>query len=572
MNTCPFSPRLEQSQIPWVGVSYCLGQGEINPYFTSPCLIGYQIGARVGRKSIRPLRVYRLPFPLTGRLVGRMQYAPTFPEKDKGSLGMRFPLSRTMADQYVFHSSMSNRLSDRYPGRGVLHTLFARLSSTLSPLTERLVGRMQYAPTLSKKEEVSLGRCFLLSLTMADKYVFHFFMSNRLSDRYPSRGILHTPHIDSTSTPTPFAGRLVRRIQYAPTLPTEKSDLKGWCEVMFGARRDEYVFHFFMSNRLSDRYPGRAQKHTPLNHSRKGYSIARQTIWGRMQYAPTLPAEKSDLMGWWEGMFWEKGEEYVFHFSMSNRLLDRYPGRGVLHTPLAHLSSTLSSFAGRLVGRMQYAPTLPEKDEVSSCRCFPLSRTIRDKSVFLFSMSNWLSDRYPGRAQKHTPLARLSSTPTPFAGRLVGRMQYAPILSEKDKVSSGRCFPLSRTMVDKYVSFFSMSNRLSDRYPCRGVLHTPHIDLTSTLSPFAGRLVGRMLLRPTLPAEKSDFKGCCGVMFGTRRDEYVFHFSMSNRLSDRYPGRGAKAYAPCAFIVYPFAPCGRLVGRMLLRPYIVGKR
>ena len=329
---------------------------------------------------------------------------------------------------------------------------------------------------------------------------------------------------------------------------------------------DKYVFHFFMSNRLSDRYPGRAQKHTPLNHSRKGYSIARQTIWGRMQYAPTLPAEKSDLMGWWEGMFWEKGEEYVFHFSMSNRLLDRYPGRGVLHTPLAHLSSTLSSFAGRLVGRMQYAPTLPEKDEVSSCRCFPLSRTIRDKSVFLFSMSNWLSDRYPGRAQKHTPLARLSSTPTPFAGRLVGRMQYAPILSEKDKVSSGRCFPLSRTMVDKYVSFFSMSNRLSDRYPCRGVLHTPHIDLTSTLSPFAGRLVGRMLLRPTLPAEKSDFKGCCGVMFGTRRDEYVFHFSMSNRLSDRYPGRGVLNTPLACLSSTPTPFAGRLVGRMQYDP------
>ena len=73
----------------------------------------------------------------------------------------------------------------------------------------------------------SLGRCYLLSRTMADQYVFHSIMSNRLSDRYPGRGVLNTPYIDSTSTPTPFAGRLVRRMQYAPTLSAEKSDSKG---------------------------------------------------------------------------------------------------------------------------------------------------------------------------------------------------------------------------------------------------------------------------------------------------------------------------------------------------------
>ena len=71
-------------------------------------------------------------------------------------------------------------------------------------------------------------------------------------------------------------------------------------------------------------------------------------------------------------------DEYVFHFSMFNRLSDRYPCRGVLNTPPAHLSSTISPFAGRLVGRMQYAPTFPEKDKVSSGRCFLLSRTVRD--------------------------------------------------------------------------------------------------------------------------------------------------------------------------------------------------
>ena len=121
------------------------------------------------------------------------------------------------------------------------------------------------------------------------------------------------------------------------------------------------------------------------------------------------------------------------------------------HTLPAHLSSTISPFAGHLVGRMQYAPTLPEKDEVSSGRYFLLSWTVRGKSVFLFSMSNRLSDRYPCRAQKHTPLARLSSTPSPLAGRLVGHMQYAPTLSEKDEVSSGRYYLLSRTIGDSSI-------------------------------------------------------------------------------------------------------------------------
>ena len=172
-------------------------------------------------------------------------------------------------------------------------------------------------------------------------------------------------------------------------------------------------------------------------------------------------------------MFGTIGDKSVFHFSMSNRLSDRYPCRGVLNTPLARLSSIHAPLAGRIWGRMQYAPTLPEKDEVSSGRCYLLSPTIRDEYVFHFSMSNQLSDRYPCRGVLNTPLAHLSSTPTPFAGRLVRRMKYAPTFPEKDKVSLGRCFSLSGTMADEYVSFFSMSNRLSDRYPGRGVLHTP---------------------------------------------------------------------------------------------------
>ena len=140
-------------------------------------------------------------------------------------------------------------------------------------------------------------------------------------------------------------------------------------------------------------------------------------------------------------------------------------------------------------------------------RCYLLSQTIRDESVFHFSMFNRLSNRYPCRGVLNTPLAHLSSTISPFAGRLVGRMQYAPTLPEKDKVYSSRYFTSSRTMSDKYVFHFSMFNRLSDRYPCRAQKHTPLARLSSTLSPFSGRLVGRMQYAPTLPAEKSDLKG-----------------------------------------------------------------
>ena len=77
-------------------------------------------------------------------------------------------------------------------------------------------------------------------------------------------------------------------------------------------------------------------------------------------------------------MFGAKGEESVFLFSMFNQLSDRYPYRGVLNTPHVDSMSTHSPFAGRLVGRMQYAPTLSEKDKVSLGRYYLLSRTIRE--------------------------------------------------------------------------------------------------------------------------------------------------------------------------------------------------
>ena len=270
-----------------------------------------------------------------------------------------FPLSRTIKDEYVFNSIMSNRLSDRYPCRGVLHTPLACLSSTLSSLTGRLVGRMQYAPTFPEKDEVPSGRYYLLSRTMADKYVFHSIISNRLSDRCPGRGVLNTPHIDSTSTPAPFAGRLVGRMQYVPTLPEKDEVSSGRYFSLSRTMADKYVSFFSISNRLSDRDPGRGVLNTPHNHSRKGYLIARQTIVGRMQYAPTLSEKDEASLGRYFPLSRTMVDKYVSFSSMSNRSSDRCPGRGVLYTPLARLSSTLSPLAGRLVGRMQYAPTLP---------------------------------------------------------------------------------------------------------------------------------------------------------------------------------------------------------------------
>ena len=327
-------------------------------------------------------------------------------------------------------------------------------------------------------------------------------MSNRLSDEYPGRGVLHTPLIDSTSTLSPLAGRLVGRKQYAPTMPAEKLDLKDWFGVMFGTMGDKPVFHSSISNRLSDRYPGRGVLHTPLTRLSSTLSPFAGRLVGRMLLRPYIIEKRGGFLGYCFPSSRTMADEYVFLFSMSNRLSDRYPIRAQKHTPLARLSSTLSPFPGRLVGRIQYAPTLPEKDKVSSGRYYLLSRTIRDKYVFHSIMSNRLSDRYPCRGVLNTYLARLSSTPTPLAGRLVGRMKYAPTLPEKDEVSSGMCFLLSQTMADQYVFLFFMSNRLSDRYPCRGVLNTPLARLSSTLSPLTGRLVGRMLLRPYIAGKR----------------------------------------------------------------------
>ena len=190
-------------------------------------------------------------------------------ETTKDSSARYFPLSQTIGDEYVFLFAMSRTIGD------------------------------------------SLGMCFLSSRTIGDEYVFHFSMFNRLSDGYPGRAVLNTPPAHLSSTISPFAGRLVGRMQYAPTLPAEKSDLKGWRGITFGAMGDEYVFHFSMFNRLSDGYPGRAVLNTPPAHLSSTISPFAGRLVGRMQYAPTLPAEKSDLKGWRGITFRRRGDSLI---------------------------------------------------------------------------------------------------------------------------------------------------------------------------------------------------------------------------------------------------------------------
>ena len=122
---------------------------------------------------------------------------------------------------------------------------------------------------------------------------------------------------------------------------------------------------------------------------------------------------------------------------------------------------------------------LMETTEDSSARCFPLSQTIGDEYVFLFAMSRTIRD------------------------------------------SLGKYYLLSQTIRDEYVFNSIMSNRLSDRYPGRAQKHTPLARLSSTISPFAGRLVGRMQYAPTLLAEKSDLKGWRGITFRRRGDSSI---------------------------------------------------
>ena len=173
---------------------------------------------------------------------------------------------------------------------------------------------------------------------------------------------------------------------------------------------------------------------------------------------------------------------------------------------------------------------LIETTKDSSARYFPLSQTIGDEYVFLFAMSRTIGD------------------------------------------SSSMYFPSSRTIKDEYVFHSIMSNRLSDRQLCRGVLHTPLNHSRKGYLIARQTIVGRMQYVTTLPKKDEVSSGRYFPLSLTMADKYVFHSSMSNRLSDRYQGRGAKAYAPCTFIVYPFAPCRAFGEAYAIRPYPAGRK
>ena len=101
---------------------------------------------------------------------------------------------------------------------------------------------------------------------------------------------------------------------------------------------------------------------------------------------------------------------------------------------------------------------------------------------------------------------------------------------ETTEDSSARYFPLSQTIGTEYVFLFAMSRTIAES-------------------------LGRYYL-----------------LSRTMSDKYVFHSIMSDRLSDRRPGRGVKAYAPCAFIVYPHALCRAFGGAYAIRPYPAGRK
>ena len=175
-------------------------------------------------------------------------------------------------------------------------------------------------------------------------------------------------------------------------------------------------------------------------------------------------------------------------------------------------------------------------------------------------------------AQKHTPHIDSTSTHSPFAGRLVRCMQYAPTLPAEKSDLKGWREVMSETRGDEYVFHFFMSNRLSNRFPGRGAkAYAPcaFIVYTHALCRAFGRAYA---IRPYIAGKEEVSSGRYFPSSRTMRDQYVFHFFISNRLSDRYPCRGAKEYAPCTSIVYPFAPCGAFGRAYAIRPYPAGRK
>ena len=126
--------------------------------------------------------------------VGRMQYTPTRTIQS-------FP--RIRFNKYVFIRCLSRI------GRGVLHTPWnVSGGSIICPWSWAFLWRMQYAPILAIQS---------LSRIRFNKYVFIKNLSGM------DRGVLHTPQdVPGGSIICPWSWAFVRRMQYAPTLVSQK--------------------------------------------------------------------------------------------------------------------------------------------------------------------------------------------------------------------------------------------------------------------------------------------------------------------------------------------------------------
>ena len=127
------------------------------------------------------------------------------------------------------------------------------------------------------------------------------------------------------------------------------------------------------------------------------------------------------------------------------------------------------SLAGRIRGRMQYAPTLPEGRGISPL-AFPSSKRLGFKNV--------PANPQPTRIGKSDPWAF-----SPLAGRTRGRMQYAPTHS------TGRKIAPSAFSSPKRMGFKNVPPNLQ---PTRIGKSDPLAFLS-----LAGRIMGRMQYAPT---------------------------------------------------------------------------
>ena len=225
------------------------------------------------------------------------------------------------------------------------------------PLRGHAVGRMQYAPTTCRQEE--MFQIILLARKEEQK------IQDRKNHPLGSRGVLNTPHTDRVRTEMkmqdrifcPLRGHAVGRMQYAPT-----------------SYRQETLFPI---NSLEER--------TETNKQDSIFCPLRGHAVGRMQYAPTTCRQESMfqiilLAGKDEKKIQDQknrplGCRGVLHTppiypEMNEKKKQEQKNhplgcRGVLHTPYMDRvriekkkqDRIFCPLRGHAMGRMQYAPT-----------------------------------------------------------------------------------------------------------------------------------------------------------------------------------------------------------------------